>query len=98
MTGKVVPLAKAADLAVRQIRKLAAAGEVTFTNHAEARMKERGISPTQVYDVLARGIVHEPAALDVHGNWKVTMRRRTAGEEVFVAAALVENVVVITVF
>ena len=98
MKGKEGLRGVVADRAVRRIRDLASTERVIFTHHAETRMSERGISSIQVFDVLVRGSVHEPAAPDVHGNWKVTMRRRTAGETVFVAAALLDDVVVITVF
>jgi hypothetical protein len=76
---------------------------VFFTAHSKQRMKERKISPTQVYDCLRNGLVTEPAHTNIHGHSQCTLTRRNAGDEVRVAVALerAENggwVVVLTVF
>jgi hypothetical protein len=75
---------------------------VVVTDHAKAQMKRRSIQPKQMYDVLIRGRVIEPAHRDIHGCWKCTLEYLTAGERVKVPAALCqaeshEIVVVITV-
>lgn len=62
--------------------------KVFFTPHAKKRMRERKITPTQIYDCLRRGIVCEPAHLNIHGNWQCTMTRKHAGDDVTVAVAL----------
>lgn len=78
-------------------------GRVFFVPHARQRMKERKITPTQVYDCLRRGNISEPDHINMHGNWQCTLTRRHAGDEVTVAAALerVEDgnwVAVVTVY
>jgi hypothetical protein len=79
-------------------------GRVVVLKHAKARMKERGITLPQVLEVLRKGSLAEPACLDIHGNWKVTVRCKTCGENVAVAGAIdmtqepQERVFVITVF
>lgn len=61
---------------------------VVVTNHAKAQMKRRNIQPKQMYDVLIKGYVVEPAHRDIHGCWKCTSEYLTAGERVRVPAAL----------
>lgn len=43
---------------------------------------------SQVLGCLRKGIVSEPAHVDVHGNWKATLERQCAGDVVRVAVAL----------
>lgn len=66
-------------------------------------MRERKITPTQVYECLRRGAVSEPAHLNIHGNWQCTLTWRHAGEEITAAAALERDdngdwVAVVTVY
>jgi hypothetical protein len=84
----------------------AAAGDtsrVFMTSHAKQRMRQRKITPTQVYDCLRKGVITEPAHVNIHGHWQCTLMRRNSGDEVCVAAALERNddgdwVAVVTVF
>lgn len=76
---------------------------VFFTPHARKRMKQRKITPTQIYDCLRSGIICESAHVNIHGHWQCTLTRRHAGDEVTVAAALERDangewVAVITVY
>ncbi len=76
---------------------------VFMTSHAKQRMRQRKITPTQVYDCLRKGAITEPAHVNIHGHWQCTLMRRNAGDDVCVAAALERNddgdwVAVITVF
>lgn len=68
--GKVVPIGlspvRARDL-LRESAKDSA--RVFFTQHAEVRMRERGITRTQVLRCLAHGRVVEGPSRDVKGNW-----------------------------
>jgi len=61
---------------------------VFFTPHSKKRMRERKITPSQVYDCLRNGLVTEPAHTNLHGHWQCTLTRRNAGDDVRVAAAL----------
>ena len=87
--------------ALKLLRDIAQdSGRVIFTHHARQRMRQRKITAVQVLACLQRGIVSEPVAQDVHGNWKLTVSQRVAGKELNVAAAIdVPNrAIIITVF
>lgn len=75
---------------------------VVLLPHAKKQMGKRMVSLTQVYEVLQKGYVIEPAHRDIYGCWKCTLEYLVAGDRVKVAAALCQNeehetVVVITV-
>lgn len=91
--------------ALRLVREIAVdSGRVVVLPHAKQRMKSRHITLAQVLDVLRKGTLEEPAALDTWGNWKVTLRGLTCGQSVTVSGAVDmnqapgERVLVITVF
>lgn len=87
--------------ALKLLRDIAAeSARVIFTQHALQRMRQRKVTAFQVLTCLQRGIVAEPVALDVHGNWKLTVSHRVAGSELNVAVSIdVPNrAIVITVF
>lgn len=87
--------------ALKLLREIAAdSAQVIFTHHALQRMRQRKVSTSQVLTCLQRGIVAEPVALDLHGNWKLTVTHRAAGAELDVAVAidLPNRAIVITVF
>jgi Domain of unknown function (DUF4258) len=52
---------------------------VIFTDHAQERMEERGISMPEVLEVLRCGYVDDPPIREIHGDWKckVTMKYQT---------------------
>jgi hypothetical protein len=84
---------------LRRIRELAAKdSNVRFTYHARSRMDERGILIRQVMTVLRMGVVAEGPSLNIRGNWQCTLRRLAAGVEVYVAVALEDGVLIITVY
>lgn len=86
---------------VDRVRALSVSSEnVVFTRHARLRMLQRDVTDLQVLEVLRRGSVvrDEGPAPDIHGNWKATLRRTVAGQEVNVAAVLSGGVVVITIY
>lgn len=96
-----VPLRMNDASALKLLREIAAdSARVIFTHHALQRMRQRKVSTSQVLTCLQRGIVAEPVALDLHGNWKLTVSHRAAGAELDVAVAIdVPNrAIVITVF
>lgn len=88
----------------RLIRETAAnTACVLITAHAKRRMRERKITPTQIYDCLRRGNVSEPAHVTAKGDWQCTLTRRHAGDEIAVVTVLARDengdwVVVVTVF
>lgn len=91
--------------ALRLLREVAAdSARVVLLAHARQRMKQRQITLTQVLDVLRKGSLAEPAALDLYGNWKVTVRGLSCGQSVTVAGAIEmdkepgKRVLVITLF
>ncbi len=87
--------------ALKLLREIAAdSARVIFTHHARQRMRQRKVSPVQVIACPQRGVVREPVALDLHGNWKLTVSHRVAGKDLDVAVAIdVPNrAIVITVF
>lgn len=101
MAAKVVPFEMKPQAFLDRVRKLSASSaNVVFSSHARARMRKRSITSDQVLEVLRRGSIApgENPAPDIYGNWKATLRKNVAGEEVNVAAALDKGVVVITVY
>lgn len=99
--AEAVPLRMNDATALKLLREIARdSARVIFTVHARQRMRQRKVSPVQVLACLQRGIVSEPVALDMHGNWKLTVSHRVAGKDLDVAVAIdVPNrAIVITVF
>lgn len=68
--------------------------------HGRRRMRERGISIMQAVKVARAGYIDGDPWLDEHGNWRVTMRGRSAGEEITVGLAIEwrTRLLIITVF
>ena len=89
---------------LRIIRELAQdTGNVFIEPHAKKRMKQRGITQTQVYACLRKGAIDEPAHANIRGNWKCTLRHQHAGDTVRLAAAIEKDdsgdwIAVVTVF
>lgn len=87
--------------ALRVLREIAEdSARVIFTKHANQRMRQRKVSPVQVIACLQRGTISESVALDMHGNWKLTVSHRVAGKDLNVAVAIdvPSRAIVITVF
>lgn len=101
MAAKVVRYEMKPQAFLDRVRTLAVSSEnVFFTPHARKRMRQRDITDLQVLEVLRRGSVvqGEGPAPDIHGNWKATLRKVVAGQDVNVPVALSEGAVVITVY
>lgn len=99
--AELVPLRMNDATALKVLREIAQdSAQVIFTHHARQRMRQRKVSPVQVLTCLQRGIASEPVALDVHGNWKLTVTHRVAGKDLDVAVAIdvPKRAIVITVF
>jgi len=91
--------------ALKLLREIAAdSSRVVMLRHAMQRMRERKVTLTQVLDVLRKGCLTEPSALDMHGNWKVTVKGMSCGQSLTVAAAIEmgqehgKRILVITLF
>ncbi len=98
---KPVPMRMNDATALKVLREIAQdSARVIFTHHARHRMRQRKVSLSQVLTCLQHGIASEPVALDMHGNWKLTVTHRIAGKDLDVAVAIdVPNrAIVITVF
>ena len=61
---------------------------VVLLPHARQRMKQRQITLVQVLAVLRNGNLAEPAALDMYGNWKVTVKGMVCGQLITAACAI----------
>lgn len=89
MSSQPIPLKLNDENLKRLIRETAAdTARVFFVPHAKKRMRERKITPTQVYDCLRNGHICEQGHVNLHGHWQCTLTRRHAGDEVTIAAAL----------
>ncbi len=87
--GNVLQMDLSPTTAKRLLSELARDSKrVFFTNHAEERMQQRGISRLQVLRCLQHGNLIEGPARDVHGKWVVTVEVLSAGDVVTVVAAL----------
>jgi len=86
--------------AQRLVRELATdSSNVGLTKHCrEESMPDRGITLRQVLDCLRMGVITEGPALDVHGNWKMDIYRRTDNLLCAVAIEWKTRVIVITTY
>jgi hypothetical protein len=85
----------------RILRQAAEAGAVGFEErHCRARMVERGVTEEDVLRCLILGRIVEGPALNLRGNWKMTVHRFAAGEALDVVAVIEmpdQGVIVVTV-
>jgi hypothetical protein len=101
MTENVIPLRLTAPAALKIIREIAAdSGRVVTAPHAKKRMKQRRITMQQVLACLQRGNLIEGPALMPDGDWRCTLQRLIAGDDVTVVAEFNsrERLLVVTVF
>jgi hypothetical protein len=87
--------------ALRLLRDIATdSSRVIFLPHVRKRMRQRKVTPNQVLACLQKGVVSESVALDLYGNWKLTVAHRVAGSELSVSVAIdvPTRAIVITVF
>jgi hypothetical protein len=87
--------------AQRILREAAHDGRVGFEEaHCRRRMVERGVTEEDVLKCLRLGRITEGPALNPRGNWKMTVHRFAAGEELDVVAVIEvpdDGVIVVTV-
>jgi hypothetical protein len=83
-----------------EIRRRLDSGKTLFTRHALARMPKRGISRSDVFEVLRRGRVTGSDFDTRHQDWTYRMTLRVSGEEIAVVVALPESNdnLIVTVF
>ena len=104
MVSKPLRVPLSGQMALKMIRAAAVdSSRVFLTHHANARMRERRITLTQVLRCLQRGRLSEGPAPDaMKGGWKCTVEHDTAGEKIGVAVGIESmqsgGIVVITVF
>lgn len=104
MISKPILVPLSGQMALKIIRDAAAdSSRVFLTHHANARMRERRITLTQVLRCLQKGRLSEgPAPDTMKGGWKCTVAHYTSGEKIGVAvgieSAQADGIVVITVF
>jgi hypothetical protein len=79
---------------LRDIRGYAAAGRIKYTRHARERMAQRRVNEADIVSALVHARVCVPAD---KGNWKAT-GPDVDGDDLEVVVAVVDGVVVVTVF
>lgn len=89
MHSNLLPF-KLDDQSLRRLIREAAAdtSRVWFVKHARQRMRERRITPAQVFDCLRRGNLTEPGFVNPRGHWQCTLMRRCAGDDIHAVVAL----------
>lgn len=101
MSVDETPLRLSKAEATKAIKEIAQnADRIVPVGHGRRRTRERGITITQAVKVVRAGYVDGDPWLDEHGNWRVTMRGRAAGEEITVGLAIEwrTRLLIITVF
>jgi len=97
----VVPMRLSRPSARRVIGEIAENSDrIVPTKHGKKRKRQRGISITQVRRVIKAGFVDGDPWMDEHGNWRVTMRGMSAGEEITVGLSIEwrSRLLIVTVF
>lgn len=98
-----MPSPHLSDQEVRdELRRLVRQGKIAWTDHAGARLAERGFERGQVRECLLAGYFREAPTIPIRSGpigYKFTMEATVEGERIAVAACLYpqQNVVVITV-
>lgn len=64
---------------------------VWYGPHAKDRMKERNVTSRQVFDVLRSGKGVDGPYLDHSGNWRIKLKRFTAGKSVQVVVEVAQD-------
>lgn len=97
----VVPFKLSKPDAARIIKEIGANPDrIVPVDHAKKRMVQRRISITQARRVVQAGFIDGEPWLDEHGNWRVTMQGRSAGEQITVGLSIEwrTRLLIITVF
>ncbi len=85
----VVPLALSKAAAARLIKEIGENPDnIVPVGHAKKRMIQRKISITQIRRVVQAGYIDGDPWTDERGYWRLTMRAKTAGDEITVGIAI----------
>ncbi len=78
---------------VERIQKLAQDSGCVFwdNNHVQLRMRERNVTIRQILDVLRHGRGVDGPNLDQYGDWRIKLKRYTAGRSVQVVVVVREE-------
>ena len=80
------PLREDALAKVREIAK--ESGRIYWTDHAGERMEEREISSRQALRTIQEGQIDGKIVSDGRDEWKLTLKKRDAGQTVRVVVAM----------
>lgn len=75
---------------VERAHQLAKKSENVYLDHphAQIRMKERSVSIRQIHDVLRHGKGVDGPKLDKYGDWRIKLKRFSAGRSVEVVVVV----------
>ena len=99
--ANAAPLRLSKPEAAKVIREIAADPDrIVAVRHARQRMVQRRISITQARRVVRAGFIDGDPWMDEYGNWRVTMRGMSAGDQITVGLAIEwrTRLLIITVF
>ncbi len=87
-TPKVAP--DTLEALVEKAHQLAKRSENVYLDnpHTQLRMKERKVSIRQIFDVLRHGKGVDGPTLDKYGDWRIKLKRFTAGRSVQVVVVV----------
>jgi len=74
--------------------------QVVFTDHAQIRMEERGISMPDVLRILRHGDIEDPPSEDHPGEWKCKVTDKLRGRTAGVVTVIIdadEQLIIVTV-
>ena len=83
-------LAEPLEKLVNRTHELAQTSEYVWMDnpHVQTRMRERNVSVRQIFDVLRNGKGIDGPNLDKYGEWRIKLKRYTAGRVVQVVAVV----------
>lgn len=88
MAGNVLPFGLTRAQAETLIRDLASANKFVIEPYFRQRLKERGITMSQVLRALKEGHMDQGPKRDEHGDWRCRVRKRVAGRRVRVVVGI----------
>jgi len=100
MTAEIIPFPRnlSKEAAQNIIRAAVVdSDKIGWSDHAYARMEDRNVTMRQVLDTLRNGKIFSGPTLDEYDEWKVTLRKRSAGRLTRVAVAIKEDDETLTV-
>lgn len=78
------------EVLVGKTHELAKSSENVFWDnpHVQLRMRERGVTTRQMFDVLRSGKGIDGPTLDKYGEWRIKLKRYSAGRVVQVVVVV----------